>query len=318
MLKSYDFVKRNSLSANITDSALLARERELLEEFVKNNPPLGEATPCHMCGGETSFFAEIGGVTYRRCSRCFSVFAEVSPSVMEKYKAYEPLLAYYRDGGFQKTSSEKRGGVWDELLFWLNFRVNRYLAKKSVSVLDYGGIFYGLSERIQNAAFCETYRRRSNTLGDFNLSEEKSDVVLCLDALSGKINPEETLSGLKNSLKDGGILILSSRTGTGFDILTLRGRGIYPYKYVLLPSVSGLQIMLEKLGFEILEISTPGTLDVNYVMEYVKDSPEFNESNPFIGYMLGNSEPSTLWEFQSFLQKNGLSSFTRVIARKIV
>ena len=70
---------------------------------------------------------------------------------------------------------------------------------------------------------------------------------------------------------------------------------------------------MEENGFEILEITTPGVMDVKYVLDS-KDRLDDREN--FVRYLLEESSQAMLQEFQRFLQKGCLSSFVCVIARK--
>ena len=119
---------------------------------------------------------------------------------------------------------------------------------------------------------------------------------------------------LKKDLKKGGILILNTRLGSGFDILTLKGSmdSIFPYEHIMLPSRRGLEMILDKAGYELLEITTPGTRDMESVL---KNKERVEESNFFIKYLLKTADRSTLADFQKFLQKSGMSSFAQVVAK---
>ena len=103
--------------------------------------------------------------------------------------------------------------------------------------------------------------------------------------------------------------------GSGFDVITLKENNtrICPYEHVLLPSVKGMMKLLTDEGFEILEITTPGVMDVKYVMD---DIDKLDGREEFVNHLLRNNSEATLQEFQRFLQKNCMSSYIRVIARK--
>ena len=110
-------------------------------------------------------------------------------------------------------------------------------------------------------------------------------------------------------------MILNARAGSGFDILTLRenNREIYPYEHILLPSVRGLTQLLQRNGYEVLEVTTPGVMDLKYVME---SKERLGDRETFVRYFLEEASPLMLQEFQRFLQKGCLSSFICIIARK--
>ena len=143
---------------------------------------------------------------------------------------------------------------------------------------------------------------------------EKADVILYMNQLQHETNPTETLKELRKELKEDGVLILNTRLGSGFDILTLKGNmdSIFPYEHIMLPSRKGLEMILEEAGYELLEITTPGTRDMESV---IRNKERIEESNFFVKYLLQTADKATMADFQQFLQKSGLSSFAQVVAR---
>ncbi len=81
-------------------------------------------------------------------------------------------------------------------------------------------------------------------------------------------------------------------------------------------SAEGLITFLEKTGgFEIIEFSTPGVLDIPDVVENMEQVKE----NRFVEYLLGvRNEPELVDSFLKFLQSNRLSTFGRLVLRKII
>mgnify|MGYP003816250769 CR=1 FL=1 len=141
--------------------------------------------------------------------------------------------------------------------------------------------------------------------------------MLYLNKIQQSIDPVEDLRALHDSMKEDGLLFLSTRVGTGFDILTLQQNitNVFPYEHVLLLSKEGLQMVLSKAGFRVLEISTPGLLDLQYVLD---NREGIEKNNLFIRYLIETADSNTLTEFQRFLQKGGLSSYAQVIAAREV
>ena len=127
--------------------------------------------------------------------------------------------------------------------------------------------------------------------------------------------PLQFLKEVHKSLKDNGLLFFSIRMGSGIDVLALKenNKSIFPYEFNLLPTPKGLRILLEQAGFEVLELTTPGTMDVSYLHEQVNS---LENENAFLYYFLKTAGAAELAEFQRFLQKSGLSSYAQLVARK--
>ena len=79
-------------------------------------------------------------------------------------------------------------------------------------------------------------------------------------------------------------------------------------------SLQGLSALLRQAGFALLEVSTPGVLDVEIVQAHVRRNPSLALS-VFERQLLEASE-ETRTAFQTFLQQQGLSSFARIVGRK--
>ncbi len=77
-----------------------------------------------------------------------------------------------------------------------------------------------------------------------------------------------------------------------------------------------MTILFEKNGFEIVELSTPGQLDVELVKNSLKNDKNINLSR-FMSYLIEKRDEYVHRSFQEFLQRNNLSSHVRIAARKI-
>lgn len=86
-------------------------------------------------------------------------------------------------------------------------------------------------------------------------------------------------------------------------------------EHLNLLSIEGIKILLEGAGFRLLELSTPGQLDVELVLRATADDPTIPVPR-FVRYFMENRGIETHADFQSFLQKNRLSSHVRIAAQK--
>lgn len=305
MLKAYSYVEREHLGADFIDKVILEKEKRIIADFVMHNPCEKRETPCIVCSGATKDFATIDGVCYLRCSDCLSIFAPIDDEMLNSYRAYMPLTEFRNSDEYQNSITENRSVLWDDLLFWIEYRLARYMPNRTdYDIVDVRNRHFGLAERIKRSDFTRSYN-----------ASETGDVVIFFDQLRCQSNPIAALVELRAKLKDGGLLILNASVGSGFDVLTLKGgcRNIYPYEVIFLPSAEGLGIILEKAGFEALEISTPGTLDVENILE---NKGCLSQDDLFANYLFNKMDKSILAEFQRFLQKCGMSSHARVIAKK--
>lgn len=319
----YEPEEENRIQKGMKETPLFEQELKVAERFTKIHAkaPVGGAN-CIVCGSNKLLkFYEKWGVEYLRCADCYSIVADVQEEDVEEYIHLQEMREIRLNDENQRIGSESRQQRWTELLDWLRFRTFRYCGRNTnFSILDYGTRWRGLSQLIQESALCGKYELRDSILADGEQDNgggvEPVDIILALDYIQQKIKPVQFFQEAHENLKKSGLFVLGVKVGSGFDILTLRenNKNTFPYEHVLMPSKEGISIMLAQTGFELLEFTTPGTFDLNYVKAN-KDG--LAEDDYFMQYFLKTATPSVEADFQRFIQKSGLSSYAQVIARRM-
>lgn len=145
---------------------------------------------------------------------------------------------------------------------------------------------------------------------------DAAEAIVMLESLDRVDDPRGLLKGASNRLADGGLLFVTALVASGFDlqVLGLKSRYLYPPDRTNCFSLKGLRRLIESEGFKLLEVSTPGVLDVEIVQAHLQADPTLALSR--FERQIAESDAETRAEFQSFLQRRGLSSFARVVAKK--
>lgn len=317
----YEPEEESRIQKEMKMTSFFARELKVAESFARNHSSGGDARKrCAVCGSsKVSYFYEKWGVKYLRCMDCYSVMADVKEEDIQEYIQLKELNEIRLSEEYQKNGTESRQQKWEELLDWLRYRTYRYCGRNTgFSILDYGTRWEGLRQFLQKSDLCKTYELRDSILHDSRqeaIRENHVDLILALDYIQQKRKPVQFFREAYNNLKKGGLLILGTKVGSGFDILSLRqnNRNVFPYEHILMPSKEGIEVLFKQAGFELLEFTTPGTFDLNYVKAN-KDG--LASDDYFIKYFLDTATVSAEAEFQRFIQKCGLSSYAQVIARR--
>lgn len=318
MLKAFSFSECNPNDIPSDNDVWRAEKKIMIRQAAEMAAAIYKAEKCEcpICRNEgVPAFCKYN-VDYYRCRSCHSIFQAVTLDEITRYNEMPELKAFRKGEEFQSTAVRQRTGQWRELLEWLKFRSFRYLGKNTgLRIVDYDNTFDGFRDLIQNSEFCDTYI--SASLRSEALPEEKegADLALYMACIQQTVDPLADLKRAAGSLMEGGLIFLSSRLGTGFDVLTLgeHAERIFPYSHTLLPSLEGIEQCLAEAGFHILETITPGNYDVSRVYE---NREYIREDDYFLQYMFGDDSEVNLDEFQRFLQKNRLSSYAQVIAQK--
>jgi len=142
-------------------------------------------------------------------------------------------------------------------------------------------------------------------------------VVTAFEQLEHQFSPYEYLSSIKNTLEAQGLLFFTPRTISGFDLLTLWDKTPYIFvpEHLNLLSIDGINILLERSGFDLVELSTPGQLDLEFVKRAIEVDPSI-ELPRHVRHILQHRDSLAHNDFQAFLQKHRLSSHLRVAAQK--
>lgn len=145
---------------------------------------------------------------------------------------------------------------------------------------------------------------------------KKVQAALLMESLDRVDEPKGLLQGVARRLTQGGLLFVTGLVSSGFDMAVLGARNLYLYPpdRANCFSLQGLKQLLERGGFTLLEVSTPGVLDVEIVQAHLQADPSLPLSD-FERQMMG-ADQETRAEFQDFLQRRGLSSFARIVARR--
>lgn len=316
MLRAYDYAEVKQKTTEIQNAGLFRKEKGIALKYVLDHPNDKKRGVCPVCGSKhTKFIFSRWDVDYLFCDECCSIFIPVEEEMIQNYLDIKEMKELRLGTEYQEQAELRRADIWDELVMWAKYRIYRYLGKNTgLDVIDYGNRYVGSVERFRNSGICRRYELRDSILQVETDKVEMADIILYMNQLQHEVNPAATLKALKNNLKEDGLLILNTRLGSGFDILTLKGSmdSVFPYEHIMLPSKKGLEMILEEAGFQLLEITTPGTRDMESVL---RNQERIEESNFFVKYLMRVADKTILADFQRFLQKSGLSSFAQVVAK---
>jgi len=218
---------------------------------------------------------------------------------------------------YQTLLAQKRKNLWRGQIEWIAGRVSRYLGNDKYNVIDWGAKSVGWVQLLNTSSFieCLSIFEPLPPLNQSTDTLEEADIVCLIDVLQREADPLNLLQKVAGRIKPGGLLIASCRSGSGFDVLTLRDESdsIFPFDHIFLPSPKGMELLLEQTGLEVLELCTPGLLDMNYVKNSTQHIPK---DQYFQRYLVEHADESVLERMQSFLQRNNLSSHLRFVAKK--
>ena len=155
--------------------------------------------------------------------------------------------------------------------------------------------------------------KKLEAIGD---GEIGADFATAFEVLEHVFSPQDFLSAARRILKPRGILMFTTLTVSGFDIQVLweHSKSIYPPHHINLLSTQGMRELVKRSWLKLVDLSTPGELDVDIVRNIKRENPEIQLPR-FIASII-NAPNDVRSQFQNFLKANALSSHIRVIGKR--
>lgn len=290
----------------------------------------------HVGGGEAYISFYKYGFTHMKCKKCDTLYVSPRPPEHKLFEYYDKYEApNFWTELLTKTNSERKYLQHIPRVEILKKIIEKNNNQKKLFV-DLGAGNGNFSKAIQEANIfdkvlatdisdeCIKSCKKQNletkkcTIEDF--VNESIDCITFNDLIEHVFNPFEFINSCFNKLKQNGILMLSTPNGEGFDFKILKDKteNITPPEHIQYFNPKSIKILLEKIGFAIVEISTPGILDTNIIKRQITEKQfDIKQNNEFLDFIYSIDNEEVVNSFQEFLQKNNLSSHMLVFAKKI-
>lgn len=293
-------------------------------------------TACPACGSPDKKLAfEKHDYTYWNCPVCATLFVSPRPSaaLLDWYLLHSPAAAF-RDGVEYREAMDQRtkelGAYRAEWISELcdlvkvdgrrpvvdvETRSTHYLAelgRRQVGPLISVKPLCSLLESLTGPG------NSLKTVTDLSeLKGAEARLIAAFDVLEHQTSPSDLVLAARAALGPRGLLAITTRSASGLDIQVLwqHCTTIFPVEHINLLSVEGMWALLTEAGFEVLEVSTPGQLDLQMIERVLQEQPDANIPR-FLRYFLTRRDAYAKRKLQQFLQENLLSSHLRVVARK--
>lgn len=282
---------------------------------------------CPACGGASERAFDREGFTFRECSDCESLFVSPRPTASAVARFYRDTEAgRLRVEYFRAADEDRLTHVVRSRVDWVA-NLSAGAAARRPRLVDVGTLYPSFLAEIRSQGVASVCQAVDVPLGleaavgkaGAEVGSEPAgaaaDIVTAFEQLEHQASPRDYLSRLRGYLRPGGWLFATTRSVSGFDLLVLWDRAPYVFvpEHVNLLSVEGLQTLFEACGFEVVELSTPGRLDVELVEHSAREHGI--ELPRLIRYLLRHRGDQCRSDLQELLQRHRLSSHVRIAAR---
>jgi 2-polyprenyl-3-methyl-5-hydroxy-6-metoxy-1,4-benzoquinol methylase len=276
------------------------------------------------------------GFSFQSCLDCATIYMSPRPSppVMADYYSNSENYDYWARYIFPASEASRREKICKPWLERVVGICERHCIDRGV-LLEVGpGFGTFASVATQSGAFrkvlaveptpemAEACRSRSVDVIEARIESvdptiAQADVVVAFEVIEHLFDPGVFLRQCAKLLKPGGLLVVSCPNGLGFDIAMLREKALaVDAEHVNLMNPRSLSHLMKNCEFDVLEASTPGRLDAEFVREAVLAGKfDLGEDN-FLRRVLIDEWDRLGWPFQQFLAAQGLSSHMWVTARR--
>jgi 2-polyprenyl-3-methyl-5-hydroxy-6-metoxy-1,4-benzoquinol methylase len=293
--------------------------------------------PCPACGEDRPRDAlKKFGFQYVRCEGCRTLYMNPrpTPEVMATYYDASENYQYWAKHIFPASEEARREKIHRP---WLD-RVVDYALRFSIpleTLLEIGagfGTFCDVAQRSgrfrrvlaveRTPEMADACRSRGIEVLNKPIEEVGDelppvDVAVAFELIEHLYEPRLFLTQCARLVKPGGLLVLSCPNGEGFDVSLLGAQSLaIDAEHVNLFNPSSLSLLVQSCGFEVLEVSTPGRLDAEFVRTAILEGKLDVRGNPFLKRVLVDEWERLGWPFQQFLAAQGLSSHMWLAARR--
>lgn len=309
------------------------RYMELVEKDVPAYFPAADAVAvdtCPACLGKQSAptFSRFG-MEYAECPDCGSLYVTARPDDESLRRFYRESEArkYWRKGLASASRDKRLEKIVTPRFHWIEDSVREYSPGAShLAVLNTDGPIL-IKQLLKIAGFerhtlldplCELKPPNGVDVVEGDSSLDGDVDVLTLFEVADRVSDVSDLfERAQRLLKPRGLCFLTGILASGFDILTLweHADNVIPPDRLNVFTVKGLKVLFDRHGFEVLEFSTPGVLDVEIVASAIAENPAMPVSR-FVRRLVLERNHLERMAFQEFLQANLLSSYGRVLLRK--
>jgi 2-polyprenyl-3-methyl-5-hydroxy-6-metoxy-1,4-benzoquinol methylase len=303
-------------------------------ERIFRNKSTFQSNPCPACGSGTyNFQFDKSGFVFVQCPGCDTLFVNPRPTyedLMEIYKSC-PSTKFWIEEFFLPKVEMRREKIFKPRARYIT---ETFPELETGIIGDIGagfGIFLeeltgtwnrsnvmAIEPSADMAVICRNKGLPvlESMVEDIDSSVHKFDLLTAFELFEHLHSPEIFLEKVYNLLKPSGYLYLTTLNGLGFDIQLLweRSKSVSPPHHLNFLNPKSIARLLERTGFETVEIATPGELD----WDIVEAGYIFEGLDPgrFFKTLSKHGTDDSKKELQIWIKKSNLSSHMRVVARR--
>lgn len=278
---------------------------------------------------------EKNGFSFVNCNSCETIYVNPrpTPQILAEHYSTAKSLKYWNEKIFPASEDSRRTQIFTPRAEQVAELCKVYKTQRK-SLLDVGAGFGTFCEEIKKLnvfdrviavepakSLAETCRRKGLEVIEKPIEEVEMDevsVVTNFELIEHLFCPKDFVTACARILPKDGLFIITTPNVKGFDLLVLDKLsntfgGLSHLNYF---HPKSLTYLLERCGFDVIRILTPGKLDAELVRKKILSGDFDISSQPFLKYILIEQWETVGKPFQQFLADNILSSHLWMVAKK--
>jgi SAM-dependent methyltransferase len=287
-------------------------------------------TDCPACRCQKSEYKfQYQGLNYRRCCECETLFISPAPTEAAHldYVVNSSAMAYWRNEMPEEMKKSRRRMYDDRVEYFLNMqRKQGWNTRKSLEIGAGNGEFAQALATTANIEKIVLLEPQELDLKEQNIEiikggfeeikhkDELFDIVFFWEVIEHILEPDKFLYLVRECLLPGKPIIFSTPNERSVETRELGTDSTnILFDHVRLYNPDSITTLLKRNGFRVIDLSTPGKLDVERLMKKHIANPDYFKANPALQFVL-SSGLQACEEFQNMLQEKLMSSHMRVTA----
>jgi hypothetical protein len=291
---------------------------------------------CPACGGDKGKeWVKKSLFTYKICPSCHTIYVSPRPTI-DSFNAYytdSPSTKFWASTFYKFTEAARREKLWKPKAEMIKQRILQFGDGIPVQyIIDIGGGYGVFDEEITaimdiKAIVIEPSVHLAQICRDKGLEvvEKFMEHILPDELPTGRKcfvsfelfehlhNPSFFLETVLNGMKKDDLFIFTTLSGMGIDIQILgeHSKSVSPPHHLNFMNPKSVTALLKRVGFEVLEATTPGVLDI----DILKNNKE-NIQDRFWSNFLEYASEEELAAMQKSISSAGLSSHMMIVCKK--
>ena len=290
---------------------------------------------CPACGGTGDIWAAKAGFTYKQCNSCITIFVSPRPArdAFDAYYKDSPSTKFWATTFYKVTEAARREKLWKPKAQMVKDTIEKNQSSAKIeTVVDIGGGYGVFDEELKrimdiNAIIIEPSLHLAKICRDKGLVviekfmedllpdelPEGRKCFVSFELFEHLYDPELFLNNVFQGMQKDDLFIFTTLSGMGIDIQILgsNAKAISPPHHLNFLNPKSVSKLLVKVGFEVIEVTTPGKLDI----DILKNNSQYLAEGFWKNYFKYSTEEEQD-KMQLFIAEAGLSSHMMITCKK--